>query len=120
MRERERERERVKRERGSTSYGGASLLRVRLRRLFRVDVCKERGLLLLLTLRYYLRARARWSRVVPSVPKGKRRALLLLPFLPFMRIKTSPFSANETPNIFLNSFEHFFCFRFHDTFETRF
>ena len=77
-RENERERERVKRERGSTSYGGASLLRVRLRRLFRVDVCKERGLLLLLLLHYYLRARAR-SRVVPSVPKGKR-ALLLLPF----------------------------------------
>ena len=66
-----RERERVKRERGSTSYGGASLLRVRLRRLFRVDVCKERGLLLLHY--YYLRARARSrSRVVPSVPKGKR------------------------------------------------
>ena len=65
-RENERERERVKRERGRR-HGGASLLRVRLRRrLFRVDVCKERGLLLL---HYYLRSR---SRVVPSVPKGKR------------------------------------------------
>ena len=84
---------------------------------------KERGLLLLLTLRYYLCARARRSRVVPSVPKGKRRALLLLPFYmlrTFHAYQNFSFFANETPNIFLNSFEHFFCFRFHDTFETRF
>ena len=120
---REREREGEERERFDVLTARASLLRVRLRRLFRVDVCKERGLLLLLTLRYYLRARARWSRVVPSVPKGKRRALLLLPFYmlrTFHAYQNFSFFANETPNIFLNSFEHFFCFRFHDTFETRF
>ena len=95
----------MKRERGSTSYGGASLLRVRLRRLFRVDVCKERGLLLL-TLHYYLRARA----LVESRPvRPERKATssssssssVLAPYP--VRI-TSPFLTLMKPQTF---FEHF-------------
>ena len=91
----------MKRERGSTSYGGASLLRVRLRRLFRVDVCKERGLLLL-TLHYYLRARALVeSRPVRPERKASSSSSVLAPYP--MRI-TSPFLTLMKPQTF---FEHF-------------
>lgn len=88
----------MKRERGSTSYGGASLLRVRLRRLFRVDVCKERGLLLL-TLHYYLRARALVeSRPVRPERKASSSSSVLAPYTPCVSLLL--FNANETPNIF--------------------